>query len=323
MDKKYDLTCDQCGARMIYNENRTEIHCEYCGNVIILPSTEDAEKIAYAKRKAEVDANNHYYEKKERAERRRLNVGKLIGLLIVLSIVASPIICTGIVYIFKPVINPFDYINVSFEGIDGEGVAKVELIKSDSRIQSLDDLGVEVSKQYNLSEGEKITVYTNTLESPCWHSESSRDYTVAGLELFLTDLNDMDENVIKLINQKSQQLFEKATDNESQFTNIKHEKFYLLSDGAKENLLYDVFECTWELIEGYDKTIYFVAYYENIITHNGDYATFSYEDCMYTGNLLYEGSYSNGYVYGFESLDDIELDLNTNHSPNMVLTSTQ
>lgn len=305
---------------MKYNDNKTEMHCEYCGNIVILPSAENAEKIAYAKRKAELDAQHRYYEKRKRKERRQHNKAKLIALLIVAAIFLIPMSCAAIPYIFKATVNPFDYIEVTFEGIDGEGVANVELIKTDSKVNSLSDLGVTVSKERRLSEGEVITVYTNDFESPYWHSESSKEYTVEGLELFLTDLNSMDDNVIELIHQKSEQLIGMAVDDKPQFTNIKPEKFYLLSDGDKENLLYDVYKATWELVEGKDKTLYFVAYYENIITHNGDNATFSYDNAMYTGSILSEGSFQNGAVTAFESLKDIELDLNTNRDPNMILS---
>lgn len=47
----------------------------------------------------------------------------------------------------------------------------------------------------------------------------------------------------------------------------------------------------------------------------------SYDNCMYTGDILSEGSFHNGAVTAFESLGDIELDLNTNRAPDMVLTS--
>ncbi len=320
MDKKYDLVCDQCGGMMTYSENRKEMHCEYCGNVVVLPDKEQEEKVAYAKRRAELDAQHEHYVKRKRMENRHLNVSKLIALLVVASIFLIPASCVAIPYIFRPTINPFEYIDVKFEGINGQGEATVELVKTNGHVTSLDDLCVSVSKTYQLSENEVITISTNPFEATCWHSQTSKVYVVKGLELFLTDLNDIDENAEKIIHQKSQQLIEKTVDNMSKFSTPRHEKFYLLSDGDKKNVLYDVFSCEWDLVEGYSETVYLVAYYTDIIVHNGDNATFSYEECMYTGDLLYKGSYSNGFVYGFESLEDIELDLNTNRNPDMVLT---
>ncbi|MBQ8571975.1 MAG: hypothetical protein IJ451_00745 [Ruminococcus sp.] len=320
MDKKYDLVCDQCGGMMTLSENRKEMHCEYCGNVVVLPSAEDAEKIAYAKRKAELDAQHEHYEKRKRMENRHLNISKIIALLFIVGIIFIPASCIAGPYIFRPTINPFEYIDVKFEGINGEGEVKVELIQSNNRIQSLDDLNIRLSQTYYLSENDVISISTNDLNSPCRHRVKYKEYTVKGLELFLTNLDDIDEYAEKLIHQKSEQLIKMAIDVKPQFTNLKHEKFYLLSDRDKENVLYDVYTCNWELVEGNSKTVYLVAYYTDIIVHNGDNATFSYEDSMYTGNLLSEGSHSNGCIYGFESLEDIELDLNTNHSPDMVLT---
>ncbi|MBR3988129.1 MAG: hypothetical protein IKK10_02360 [Clostridia bacterium] len=320
MDKKHDLVCDQCGGMMTLSENRREMHCEYCGNVVILPDKEHEEKVAYAKRKAELDAQHEHYEKRKRMEHRHLNVSKLIALLVVASIFLIPASCVAGPYIFRPTINPFEYIDVKFEGINGEGKATVELIQSNNWIQSLDDLNIKLSQSYYLSENDIISITTNDSTSPCRHNVKYMEYTVKGLELFLTGLDDIDEYAEKLIHQKSRQLIGKTINDNPQFSTPKHEKFYLLSDKDKENVLYDVYSCKWELIEGYSKTVYLVAYYTDIIVHNGANATFSYEDCMYTGNLLYEGSYSNGYVYGYESLEDIELDLNTNHSPDMVLT---
>lgn len=321
MDKKHDLVCDQCGGMMTLSENRKEMHCEYCGNIVILPDKEQEEKVAYAKRKAELDAQHEHYEKRKRMENKHLNVSKIIALLFIVGIILIPASCIAGPYIFRPTINPFEYIDVKFEGINGEGEAKVELIQSNNWIQSLDDLNIRLSQTYYLSENDVISISTNDLNSPCRHSVKYKEYTVKGLELFLTDLDDIDEYAEKVIHQKSLQLIEKTIDDNPQFSTPKHEKFYLLSDGQKKNVLYDVFRCKWELIEGYSKTVYLVAYYTDIIVHNGANATFSYADCMYTGELMYEGSYSNGYVYGFESLEDIELDLTTNRSPNMVLTS--
>ena len=57
MDKKIDLVCDQCGGMMTLSTDRREMHCEYCGNVVILPDKEQEEKVAYAKRKAETFPN--------------------------------------------------------------------------------------------------------------------------------------------------------------------------------------------------------------------------------------------------------------------------
>ncbi len=320
MDKKFDLVCDQCGGMMTFSADRKEMHCEYCGNIVILPDTEQEEKVAYAKRKAELDAQHEHYEKQKRAERKHLNVSKLIALLFVVGLFLIPASCTLIPYLFRPVINPFDYIDVTFEGIDGQGSATVELIKTNGHITNLEDLCISVSKTDDLSENEVIIISTKPFESPCRHSITSKEYVVKGLELFLSDLNSMDENAEKIIHQKSLQILGMAIDDKPQFSTPKHEKFYLLSDGDKENVLYDVFSCEWELVEGYSETIYLVAYYTDIIVHNGDNATFSYDDCMYTGNLVSKGSYANSSVFGFDSLEDIEIDLNTNHAPDMVLT---
>ena len=240
--------------------------------------------------------------------------------MLVVGIFLIPASSAVIPYIFRPTINPFDYIDVKFEGINGEGTATVELIQTNGHVKSLEDLCVSISKTYQLSENEVIVISTNHFEATCWHNPTSKEYVVKGLELFLSDLNSMDENAEKIIHQKSQQIIEKTTDNISQHSTPKHEKFYLLSDGDKKNVLYDVFSFEWELMEGNTETVYLVAYYTDIIVHNGDNATFSYEECMYTGDLLYKGSYSNGFVYGFGSLEDIEIDLKTNRSPDMVLT---
>lgn len=63
MDKKFDLVCDQCGGMMTLSADRKEMHCEYCGNIVILPDKEQEEKAVYAKRKAELDAQHEHYEK--------------------------------------------------------------------------------------------------------------------------------------------------------------------------------------------------------------------------------------------------------------------
>lgn len=317
MDHKHDLICDRCGGMMEFSVDRKEMHCPYCDNIVLLPDKDQEEKVAYAKRKAELDAQHEQYEKSQRVERRRLNISKLIALLVVASIVLTPFIIALFSLVFRPVINPYDYIDVSFEGIDGNGQAVVELIKTDNKVKNIDDLHLTVSQTYYLSENDVITISTNPVKSTCWHTESSRKYVVKGLELFLNDLNSINSSAEKLIHQKSEQLIGMAIDDKPQITNLKHEKFYLLSDGEKENLMYDVYSATWELVEGNDKTIYLVAYYENIIVHDD---TFSYDNCMYTGDILSEGSFHNGVVTAFESFGDIELDLNTNRAPDMVLT---
>lgn len=253
-------------------------------------------------------------------ENRHLNISKLIAFLIVASIFLVPASCVAVPYIFKPTVNPFDYISVTFDGIDGEGMARIELIKTDSRITSLDDFGVTISKEYNLCEGETVTVYTDTLTSPYWHTQNSKEYIVEGLELFLTDLNTIDENASELIEQKSLQILSGNISDTPQIQIDSHEKYYLLTDNKQSNLLYDVYEATWSLADGTEKQIYLVAYYTDIIVHGGDNATFSYDDCMYTGNMLSTNDYRDSVVYGFESLEDIELELNTNRDPDATIS---
>lgn len=94
----------------------------------------------------------------------------------------------GYPYIFRPTINPFEYIDVKFEGIDGQGSATVELVKTNGHVKSLEDLCVSISKTYQLSENEVIVISTNPFEATCWHSQTSKEYTVKGLSFSLPTL---------------------------------------------------------------------------------------------------------------------------------------
>lgn len=92
-------------------------------------------------------------------------------------------------------VNVFDYVDISYSGYDGEGVAHLSLMASqDETLNSLlDTLTFEISEKELLTNGDEIHVRFENLDSTKYNwIETSKNYTVQGLtEIEVVNLRDL------------------------------------------------------------------------------------------------------------------------------------
>lgn len=96
-------------------------------------------------------------------------------------------------------LNPFDYVTVTFDGIEGEGYAECEI--DYDACDFLGNLRFEFNKDYDLSEGETITLsYTNPYDSdPLYYgytltNTTAQQYTVPKLDSHITAFSQLPES---------------------------------------------------------------------------------------------------------------------------------
>lgn len=105
--------------------------------------------------------------------------------------------------------NPFEYVTVSFTGTSPNGSAEV---KKDSNQEMMNYINVLVSKDSNLSNGDKITVTTSISISEsnfankfgCLPSETEKEYEVSGLPGYITATSEIPEETMAKMKKQSE-----------------------------------------------------------------------------------------------------------------------
>lgn len=182
--------------------------------------------------------------------------------------------------------DPFKCVNISFDGIDGNG--KITMIDN-KECSYYSDIDFIPSKEKNILEGEKITV---TAVSDIYRfAVTSKEFKVEGLSLFLNDLMDLSDDVIKSIHEFSEDEINNGSLGitfRGTVVNLVPYKFYLESNNKDSNVLYDVYKISIKTNSGkiFDKFV--VAYYEDFILTNKK-ADFSYKKLYHCGNIIKAG----------------------------------
>lgn len=298
--KKLDLTCPHCAATMTVDENKQKLTCKYCDSEIILERKETAEEI---REKQEAKAYGYHRGKllaKEEAEtrqRKKSIKAKIIGVFIFITIL-------GITFFFMkasmPSVNPFEYLEVAFTGEDGRGEATLVFLPVEASNIDIGNVHFECSRDSFLCEGEEITI---TAESDDYNlTETSRKYTVTGLDLFLTDVTILTEDHLKTLaslNEAEQLVNFEAFVEENIEVTITPIKL-ILSAGNQENRLYEISETT-TYVDGKPQTIYTVCYWDNVILRNNQINSIDTGSTFHTGDLLDLAFLMN--VWGYKQLD--------------------
>lgn len=101
----------------------------------------------------------------------------------------------------KPKANPFDYIEVSFEGTDGDGEVVIKTMSKDD--VDANRIDYDISKMSDLIQGETISIVADSSEYRL--TEKSKTYIVEGLDEYLKDINDIPEESLQLIHHREWQ----------------------------------------------------------------------------------------------------------------------
>lgn len=314
------LICPNCGAPIKPADGSRKVECEYCGHVVVLESEEDRKKrlreLAYEREKAK----HQVEDERQKAGRARKMKTRLIVIGIILAIVVGSAMYTQY---SKPACDPSRYMTVVFTGVDGEGRAEVRTASADGIDANAIDY--DLSSDWDLSEGDVITVTASSeryrLTTRSWQ------VTVTGLDLYLSDLDSLSDEMIALIHKKTDEINDRNLHGFSglrdvnQVLSLEHVAFYLATDGSRNNILHDVSKLVVTTYEGEDMTVYISSYYEDIWVRDEEEKSFNYEKCMYCGNQVWLGQNTlhSSLIDGFESLDSVETHCRTSMESNMKL----
>lgn len=293
-----DMTCPQCGAQMAVNAETRELSCSWCGHKELLPDKPSAQA--------------------EAKQRGRVWIRVAVAAVAALVIGAA----AAFIFLMKTPVDPFEYLDVTFSGVNGEGKVDVRVKHNDYFVKS--DLDITYNgKAYvgDLSEGDNLKITVKELNRDLRLTEHDKTYAVKGLELFVSDLNALSDKAVQAIHDKTESLNKRnitpmLTQTEPDLKKSEPKKLMLLSDGGKHNTLYDIYEATFKTSKG-DKTVYLMVYFEGLIANGDD---IRYDSAMYMGDVVTLGEWYDGALTGYESLKDAEQAVKNNKEKNMELT---
>jgi len=325
--KTYDMTCPGCGATMTLNTEDEKLCCPYCNHEIMVELEDTPEEI----REKEYAKSYGYHKGKYKAEKelglqkkkKSRKTGLIVAVVCIILIGLLFLPCfLGISAIFvaqssRTEINPFDYIEVSFSGIDGEGELIIEeLVNEDIAVE---DIRFEASQERDLSVGDKVRITASSTEYKL--KENVKLYTVDNLEEYLKKLNKLSKDEIKTIHTTSEnQLNRRINDLRTNkvLKSYKPVKMFLITDGKRANVLYDVYEFKLKGEKG-TETGYAVVSYETTRIQKTEPLTLSYFWSETPGGSIY---LKNGvYFYGFNSMKEVRSHVTSEMKSGMSLKS--
>ena len=200
----------------------------------------------------------------------------------------------------KPVekFNPFDFITISFSGIDPEGFATYDVDYTESK---MNDVIVTIDNNDKLSNGDTITVNVDYIlgidsfaeKHGAILTEMTRDYTVEGLSKYITDISEIPSDAMDKMNKA---LEDKLDSDFGRSTNVNlksKQKIGTIVLKAKDdtyvlqkNKVYVVYKVKVEF-SGVEVEYYVFACYNNILikgdgTVDGDLKSFKMPSDSFT-----------------------------------------
>lgn len=316
--KKIDMICPQCGASLKPNIEKKEAVCAYCGYHMLIEREDTIEEI-----RAKEQAKSYGYHKgklKAEAEARVADRGRrfsfLIPLAIVLVFVLIGFVSAVSQYLSKPQINPFDYIEVSFKGADGDGEAVLETLNVSEDVD-INRVRFDISKDDKLLQGETITIQAS---SDVYRlSEVTKTYTVEGLDEYLKELENLSDEALELIHTRTESALKLNLDSSKEsgiLVDMKPVKIFLVTDGERTNCLYDVFEAHFATNSG-EKIFYVMACFGDVIVRDGEQVSVSMSGGMYQGHITQVQGWLH--IMAYDSLEEIRAELLTNQDSYMEL----
>lgn len=314
--KIIDMTCPKCGATLKPDISKGHAVCEYCGHQVLIEQEDTLEET-----RAKAQAKSYGYHKgKLQAEEEASRKAKLRNIkptfIVIAVILLIGLISAAGQHWAKPRVNPFECIDVTFQGKDGQGKLVLETVNTGKAI-NLNRIDFEISKETNLLLGETVTIQATSNEYRL--TETTKDYVVEGLDEYLKDLEDIPKDALEILHLKAESSLDtnlKRSKNAGLFTDMKPVKLFLITDGKQTNRLYDVYEAYFSTNSG-EKTFYVAVYFDDVIVRNGEQVSLDVSSCMYFGNLTQvQGSF---FIMAYDSLDVIRADILTSQDSPMEL----
>lgn len=295
------LACPKCGANMELTSEggRDTAVCPYCGfsRIIERGMTEEERKahireLAYERERARLKAEDEHKAEQEA----RANRGKRIAIAIVLTPIIIGLLIGIFVSIFgdptKPLIDPFEDISVTFSGVDGSGRAKI-VGKGGVRYSCEDD--------GELTEGGKALITASS--DSCRLKEKSREFTVTGLSLYITDASMLDSECLEFLHGHTASALEKEFSSTGDYLSSAtkhyeswewaHAGTYIAAKGNEADRVFDVVELTFRRGDAV-VTKYAVYCFENAVKINDGVAPISFGREYFYGPTEDIGSLGDG-----------------------------
>lgn len=263
----FNLKCPCCSANMTLDTTHEYAVCEYCGHQIVL-------------------------EKKEKHVIKKEHLGFVVFLTIFLLLGTLGLAMT---FYSKPLLeDPFVYLEVTFEGIDGDGELSMKVNNNAPDGIDMANVSFQSKSKTNLREGDMIVIEAISTEYRL--KTSTKRYTVEGLERYLKDVQSLDEKQLDTIFGANESIqfynVELVLEDEE---NLQIKPCRLICYNNKtENELYLISEVCFTVS---DKKYYTVSEWEDVIVNsaNGNLALSS---GSYRGNLTIVKSWRSAMLYG-------------------------
>ena len=304
IEKQY--TCKNCGAPMQYLKGEGKVICEYCGNIVYVDDRSDEQRSYEFERgkyraKAEYDDLQEKKASKRQFKRRMLvRLRMLIALLIIVGVGIGVVSCSLHMYDSVKVTSVFDYIDISFDGVNGSGKAEISLKDGINDIL-LTELKVSAEPKRGLSNGDKVKVSTvgnvigDDLDTMKRVKAESKYIEVSGLTEYLQDANNLSDKNLQEIQTISSIAFDRLSSHKD-YVNRGRYGIYCCA-GGKGNFVYDVYRVSYK-----GETVYSAIRFEDLLVKSDGNLT--YEGYNVVLHLEWVGGYSG--INGYKSIDSFE-----------------
>lgn len=273
------LNCPRCGARLEVNEDIGRFHCDYCGHEAMFERDESKEdnirfieEESYAREKGALRAQEQ--------NKRGVILGRIVGLVILVAILGGVLfVLDRIQEAKRVVINPFDYLELTFSGKNGSGEASWKLVDTGDVDSDLSGLDYILDKTYDLYNGDQIAVVAKNYSGDYKMDPVKKIYTVEGLSEYLQDLSALDDDLMAEIHSASQGVLKgESSMYNTNVEEITYEpvKTVFFTNGVDENILFDLFLAHLTFEDGETGDFYMAAKFLDVSAEPGVSGSFSY-----------------------------------------------
>lgn len=221
-------------------------------------------------------------------------------------------------------VDPFDYITPQFSGKNGEGRVELTVKKNEYFDKNTVDITYN-GKAYaeGLHEGDTLTIRLGNPPAGIRFSPDAKDYRVEGLELYVTDVNALNEKELAAVHKESETLLKENSvtspgQTAPKLKKMTPESLMLLTDGTV-NHVYDLYRAVYQTSSG-EKTVYLAAYYQGLMVNGGDNPAVSSDSAFYEGDIVSLGAWYDGTITAFETPDKAAQSLKSKQEGKMTFT---
>ena len=323
------LKCPSCGGNIVLGDDgKEQTYCPFCGTLLKL-DTRSTEQKAYEAFKGKYKAQQEYNEAERRAQREfenerhkqesrrelqrsvRRGTGKVFGCLTPIIIVVGLIVlCVA----FGPkmldklnsyMINPTEYIDIGFEGVNGNG--RLAVTYHDDAPFFPGEVYVHSDETDGLSNGDSVQVKFESRSEEKFIRNMTKTYTVSGLKSVEKNLDNVTSDMMGRIEKSSKALLKDASGIESdEYESLRRKRLYMRYNPMDDtNYLWDVYTIHVNVYNhDFGDYVLVVEYKNAMIKPNGE---FSYDKIQQVGHSkIFSSTFIHGYVSFDVFLDEVQ-----------------